>query len=60
MEFKVDFQCISIRARKDPKNKWHDIPYLETDDVIDVVLDRWSTDWCTDLDSAVGSGKSTA
>ena len=37
-KFKVDFHHVSIKARKDPEQTWYDLPYLEMDDVIDVVL----------------------
>ena len=31
MEFKADFHCVSMRARKDPEQKWYDLPYLALD-----------------------------
>lgn len=34
VEFKVDFHRIYIRARKDPQQKWFDLPYLVTEDAI--------------------------
>jgi len=45
-EFKADIHRISIRARKDPAQKWYDLPYLAIDDAIDEVLDKWSVEWC--------------
>ena len=30
------------------------------DDIIDVVLDQWSTEWLTTMDLAIGGSKSTA
>jgi len=39
VEFKADFHHISIWAQNDPEQKWHDLPYLATDDVIGMVLD---------------------
>jgi len=34
VEFKEDFHCIYIKARKDLQQKWSDLPYLATDDAI--------------------------
>ena len=34
MKFKDDFHCIYIRTRKDPQQKWFDLPYLTIEDVI--------------------------
>ena len=59
IEFKAGFHHLSIRARKDPAKTWYDLPYLATDDAIDVVLDRWSTEWCTTSDLVVRARKST-
>jgi len=59
MEFKVGFQHVSIRVQKDLGQKGQDLPYLETDDVIDVVLDRWLAKWHNASDSVMGSSKST-
>jgi len=39
MEFKADFHHVSTQVWKDPKEKWHDLPYLATDDAIATVLD---------------------
>lgn len=58
VEFKENFQRISIRESKDPKQKWHDLPYLATNDAINAVLDHWLAEWHTASDSAVGSRKS--
>ena len=57
-EFKADFHCISIRARKDPDHKWYDFPYLATDDALAAVLKRWLEDWCITSDLSVRSSKS--
>ena len=59
-EFKVDFHHVAIRARKDPTQKWYDLPSLAMDDTIDVVLDRWPAEWHTTIDLAVGGSKSVA
>lgn len=59
VEFKVEFHCISIRARKDLEQKWHDLPYLATDDAIAVVLDHWPAEWRMASDFSVGSSTST-
>lgn len=40
--------------------KWYDLLYLATNDAIDVVLDKWPTEWCTTMDLAVGGSKSAA
>lgn len=37
-EFKVDFHHIYIRVRKDPQQKWFDLPYLSIDDAIQEVI----------------------
>jgi len=58
-EFKADFHCISIQARKDLEHKWYDLPYLVTDDAIAVVLNHWLAEWCTASNLLVGSSKST-
>lgn len=41
----------------DPTQKWYDLPYLETDDVIDAVLDQWLAEWRATTDLAVGGSK---
>lgn len=57
MEFKADFHHVSIRVWKDPEKKWHNLPYLATDDVITTILDCWMVDWCNATDLTVGSSK---
>lgn len=57
-KFKADLHQVSIKVRKDPTQKWHDFPYLAMDDVIDVVLDQWLTEWRTITDLVVGRSKS--
>lgn len=57
VEFKADFHHVSIPTRKDPKQKWHDLPYLATDDTTIAVLDRWPVDWHTTTDLIAGSSK---
>lgn len=59
-EFKADFHRISIRAWKDPAKKWYSFPYLAIDDAIDVVFDKWPTEWHTSMDLAVGGRKFAA
>lgn len=59
VEFKADFQRVSIRAWKDPEQQWHDLPYLATDDAIDTVLDHWPTKSRTTSNLTVGSSKSS-
>ena len=59
VDFKANFHQISISERKDPAQKWHDFPYLATDDAIDVVLDKWSAEWHTTMELAVGGRNST-
>lgn len=56
-KFKADFYHVAIKAWKDPMQKWYDLPYLETDDAIDAVVDRWPTEWCTKTDLAVRGSK---
>ena len=58
MEFKADFRHVSIRAWKDPAQTWYELLYLETDDAIDAVLDRWPIEWHTTTDLGVGGSKS--
>jgi len=58
VEFKVKFHCVSIRAWKDPKKKWYDLPYLAMDDAIITVLESWPAEWRTALDLSAGSSKS--
>lgn len=52
VEFKADFHRVSIMAWKDHAHKWYDLPYLETDDAIDAVLDQWLVEWCSTIDLA--------
>ena len=52
-EFKVDFHHVFIMAQKDPMNTWHNLPYLETDDVIFAVLESWFQEWCAPAGSVV-------
>lgn len=59
VEFKANFHHVSIRAWKDPAQKWYDLPYLAMDDVIDAVLDQWPTEWRTTTDLAMGGSKYT-
>lgn len=51
---------MSIKAQKDPAQTWYDLPYLETCDAIDAVLDRWPVEWCTISSLAVVGSKSAA
>lgn len=39
--------------------KWYDLLYLATNDAIDAVLDKWSTEWHTPTNLAVGGRRST-
>lgn len=57
VEFKADFHHVAIRVRKDPAQKWYDLPYLAIVDAIDTILDRWPVEWCTKIDLAVGGSK---
>ena len=57
VEFKADFHYVSMRARKDSKHKWYDLPYLAIDDAIAIVLEHWLVEWCTTSDLSVGSNK---
>jgi len=59
VEFKENFHHVFIRARKDPTKTWHALPYLETDDVIFVVLESWPLEWCTPAGSVMDTDKST-
>ena len=45
VEFKVDFHHVYIRARKDPVNKWNELPYLTTENVIFTVPESWPLVW---------------
>lgn len=56
-KFKVDFHQVSIKARKDPSQKWYDLPYLETDDAIDAMLNQWPVDWHFTTDLSMGRSK---
>jgi len=57
-EFKADFHQISIKAQKDPAQKWYDLSYLATDDAIDAMLDKWPAECRTTTDLAMGGSKS--
>jgi len=57
VEFNADFHHFSIRAQNEPEQKWHDLPYLATDDMVAVVLGHWPTDWHTFTDLTMGSSK---
>lgn len=35
------------------------MPYLETDDSIDAIVNQWSAEWHTTIDLAVGGSKSS-
>ena len=39
-DFRVDLNHLSIKAWKDPVQKWYDLSYLATDATIDTVLDH--------------------
>lgn len=54
-EFKEDFHRAYVRARKDPQQKWFDLPYLAMDDATQEVIKRWSADWHSLFDLAAGS-----
>lgn len=43
-ELKVDFHNIYVQLHKNPNQKWFDLPYLATDDVISEVIKHWPTD----------------
>lgn len=58
VKFKVDFHRVSIRVRKDLVQKWYHLPYLATNDAIDLVLDKWPVVWHSTKDMAVGRRKS--
>ena len=60
IDFKEYFHHVAIRAWRDPVQKWYDLPYLETDDDIDAILDQWLEKWCTIADLAVGGRNSAA
>jgi len=57
-EFKAEFHRVSIRARKEPKQTWHDLLYLVMNNVIGAVLDHWSIEWCIASDLTARSSKS--
>lgn len=38
VEFKADFHKFSIKAHKDPEQKWHVLPYMVTDTDIQEVV----------------------
>lgn len=59
VEFKADFHHMYIRVRKDPQQKWFDLPYLSTDDAIQEFIKRWLVDWNSLSDLAVGTTKGT-
>jgi len=42
-DFKANFHYVEIWVRKDPQQKWFDLPYLATDDAIEEVVKRWPT-----------------
>ena len=51
--FKVDFHKVYIQAQKDPKQKWHDLPYLVLEMDVKEAVSKWSAELCapSDLDS---------
>jgi len=60
VEFKANFHCVSIQARKDPNQKWYDLPYLAMNNAITVVLESWPSEWRMASNLLVGSSKSVA
>lgn len=59
-EFKANFNHVSIRAWKEPVQKWYDFPCVEIDDAIDTVLDQWPVEWHATTKMEVGGRKSIA
>lgn len=55
----MNFHYVSIRAWKDPAQKWYDLPYLVTDDAIVVVLESWLEKWHKASELLARSSKST-
>lgn len=47
-----------IRVRKDPQQKWFNLPYLATNDGIQETIKPWLSNWHTPSDLAVGTSKS--
>jgi len=58
VEFREKFHYVSIKAQKDPEQKWYDLPYLETDDEIAAVIESWPAEWRMASDLSTGSSKS--
>ncbi len=50
--FKADFHRVYIQVRKDPTQKWHDMPYLVTEIDVQEVVARWLAEWRTPSDLA--------
>ena len=53
-EFKEDFHRAYVKARKDPMETWHPLPYLVTEDDLLAVVQDWPEEWMTPLGGAVG------
>jgi len=59
-KFKAGFHRLSIKVRKDPSQKWYNLPYLAMNDAINAVLDTWPAEWHTTTDLAIDGSKSDA
>lgn len=51
--FKADFHRVYIQARKDPTQKWHDLPYLARETYLQEVIMTWHTESHAPSDLAV-------
>lgn len=60
VEFMAYFHHVSICAWKDLEKKWHDLPYLATDDAITVVINYWLIDYRNFMDSMAGSNNTAS
>jgi len=52
--FKANFHIVYIQVRKDPKQKWHDFPYLVTETDVKEVVVKSPVDLHAPLDLTLG------
>lgn len=52
-KFKAGFHHIYINVFKEHPNKWNELPYLATNDVIFTVLELWLLEWCAPTSSTL-------
>lgn len=54
-EFKVDFENVSIKARKYPKHLWHKLMYLVSKMDMQEIVGIWLAEWCELTKLGVGA-----